>query len=48
MPVEVLSAMPPHGPSVRLPCVAHYFSLRVRDESDALVNTRDVFGVHVV
>ena len=34
MPVEVLSAMPPQGLSVRLPRVAYYFSLRVRDESD--------------
>ena len=34
MPVEFLSAMPPQGFSVRLPRVAHYFSLRVRDESD--------------
>ena len=34
MPVEVLSAMPPQGLSVRLPLVSYYFSLRVRDESD--------------
>ena len=34
MPVDVLSAAPPQGPSVRLPRVAYYFSLRVRDESD--------------
>ena len=34
MPVEMLSAMPPQGLSVRLPRVANYFSLRVRDESD--------------
>ena len=34
MPVEVLAAMPPLGLSVRLPRVAYYFSLRVRDESD--------------
>ena len=34
MPVEVLSAMPPQGVSVRLPRVAYYFSLRVRNESD--------------
>ena len=34
MPVEVLSAMPAQGLSVRLPRVAYYFSLRVRDESD--------------
>ena len=33
-PVEVLSAMPPQGLSIRLPRVAYYFSLRVRDESD--------------
>ena len=34
MPVEVFSAMRPKGLSVRLPRVAYYFSLRVRDESD--------------
>ena len=34
IPVEVLSAMPPQGLSVRLPRVAYYFSLRVRDEYD--------------
>ena len=34
MPVEVLFAMPPQGLSVRLPRVAYYFSLRVRDESN--------------
>ena len=34
IPVEVLSAMPTQGLSVRLPRVAYYFSLRVRDESD--------------
>ena len=34
MPVEVLSAMPPQGLSVRLPRIAYYFSLRVRDESN--------------
>ena len=34
MPVEVLSAMPSKGLSVRLPRVAYYFSLRVREESD--------------
>ena len=34
MPVEVLSAMPPQGLSVRHSRVVHYFSLRVRDESD--------------
>ena len=34
MPVEVLPALPPQGLSVRLPCVASYFSLRVREESD--------------
>ena len=34
MPVEILFAMPPQGLSVRLPRVAYYFSLCVRDESD--------------
>ena len=34
IPIEVLSAMPPQGLSVRLPRVAYYSSLRVRDESD--------------
>ena len=35
-PVEVLSAMLPQGLSVRLPRVAYYFSLRVRDKSDGV------------
>ena len=34
MPVEVLSAMPPQGLSVRLPRFAYYFSLCVCEESD--------------
>ena len=34
MLVEVLSALPPQGLSVRLPRLAYYFSLRVRDESN--------------
>ena len=34
MPVEVISTMPPQVLSVRLPSVAYYFSLRVRDDSD--------------
>ena len=34
MPVEVLSAKPPQGLSVRIPLVAYYFSFRARDESD--------------
>ena len=34
IPVEILSAMPPQGLSVRLPRVAYCFSRLVRDESD--------------